>query len=126
MLRKTVLSLGLAALATAVPLLPRQTTCASGLYIIVARGSYQDEGEGSTGAVGNMIEALVPGSYSVAVDYPATIIDIDDNYFASVIEGIVDTKTKIQDYVAACGDASRIALLGYSQVMHDWVPVTAS
>ena len=30
-------------------------------------------------------------------------------------DGIEDTKTKIQDYVTACGSASRIALVGYSQ-----------
>lgn len=39
----------------------------------------------------------------------------DSNYFTSVNDGIEDTKTKIQEYVAACGTASRIVLLGYSQ-----------
>jgi hypothetical protein len=64
-----------------------------------------------------MIEAAVPGSYSVAVDYPAVIITLeaDDNYFTSVNEGIEDMKSKIEAYVAACGSGSRIALLGYSQ-----------
>lgn len=111
-----LLSLFLAAVSTAAPLVARQITCASGLYIIVARGSYQDVGEGSPGEVANMIEALVADSYSVAVDYPAVIIDLGDNYFSSVIDGIEDTNAKIQSYVAACGSSSRIALLGYSQV----------
>ncbi|KAK4505128.1 hypothetical protein PRZ48_003091 [Zasmidium cellare] len=115
MVRSAFLSLCLAALSAAAPLITRQITCASGLYIIVARGSNQPAGEGSPGEVGNMIEALVADSYSVAVNYPAVIIDLDDNYFSSVIEGIEDTKAKIQDYVAACGASSRIALLGYSQ-----------
>ncbi|KAF2159482.1 carbohydrate esterase family 5 protein [Zasmidium cellare ATCC 36951] len=115
MLSSGLLSLFLATLSTAAPLAPRQITCASGLYIIVARGSNQAIGEGSPGEVANMIEALVADSYSVAVDYPAVIIDFDDNYFTSVVDGIEDTKAKIQDYVAACGASSRIALLGYSQ-----------
>lgn len=107
-------------LTLAAPLLTtRQVTCASdnGLYIIVARGSNQPAGEGSVGPVADMIEAAVPGSYSVAVDYPAVIITLeaDDNYFTSVNEGIEDMKSKIEAYVAACGSGSRIALLGYSQ-----------
>lgn len=116
MVRSSILSFCLAAIASAAPLVTRQTTCASGLYIIVARGSYQDVGEGSPGEVANMIEALVADSYSVAVDYPAVIIDWGDNYFSSVNEGIEDCKAKIEDYVAVCGASSRIALLGYSQV----------
>lgn len=115
MFLSAVLSLALAATTLGAPLIPRQTTCYSGLYIIVARGSYEDVGEGAPGEVATMIEALVPDSYSIAVDYPAVIIDWDDNYFSSVIDGINDAKAKIEDYVATCGSASRIALLGYSQ-----------
>lgn len=110
-----LLTLFLATFATAAPVSPRQTTCAPGLYIIVARGSYEDVGEGSVMEVANMIEAQVPNSYSVAVDYPATIISLEDNYFSSVNEGIEDARTKVQDYVTACGESSKIALLGYSQ-----------
>lgn len=107
-------------LTLAAPLLQtRQVTCASdnGLYIIVARGSNQAAGEGTVGPVADLIEAAVAGSYSVAVDYPAVIITADpgDNYFSSVNDGIEDTKSKIEAYVAACGSGSRIALLGFSQ-----------
>ncbi|EME86061.1 carbohydrate esterase family 5 protein [Pseudocercospora fijiensis CIRAD86] len=113
----TLLSLaGLAALVSALPLDPRQTvSCVEGLYILVARGSNEDVGEGSVGSVADAIEARVPNSVSQAIDYPATIIALDSNYFTSVADGIEDTKTKIQDYVDACGSASRIALVGYSQ-----------
>ncbi|KAF7190021.1 Acetylxylan esterase 2 [Pseudocercospora fuligena] len=114
---RTLLSLaGLAALASALPLDTRQSvSCLEGLYILVARGSNQPAGEGSVGPVADAIEARVPNSVSQAIDYPATIIALDSNYITSVNDGIEDTKTKIQDYVTACGSASRIALVGYSQ-----------
>ncbi|EMF15189.1 carbohydrate esterase family 5 protein [Sphaerulina musiva SO2202] len=119
------LSALLSSLATSSPisspssLLPtkRQITCvpSSGLYILVARGSNQPEGEGSVGPVANLIEAQLAGSYSHAIDYPATIISWESNYFSSVEDGIEDTKKSIQEYVAACGEDARIALIGYSQ-----------
>ncbi|KAF2216423.1 carbohydrate esterase family 5 protein [Cercospora zeae-maydis SCOH1-5] len=118
MVRFSGLALGsLLAVAQAAPLEKRQVTCATdnGLYILVARGSNQPEGEGTVGPVANLVEAQVAGSYSQAIDYPATIIALDSNYITSVVDGIEDTKTKIQDYVAACGANSRIALIGYSQ-----------
>lgn len=119
------LSALLSSLATSSPisspssLLPtkRQITCvpSNGLYILVARGSNQPEGEGSVGPVANLIEAQLAGSYSHAIDYPATIISWESNYFSSVEDGIEDTKKSIQEYVAACGEDARIALIGYSQ-----------
>ena len=56
----------------------------------------------------------VPNSASVAVDYPATVFT-DGTYPASVTDGINDAKTKVQNYVDACGSSSRIVLLGWSQ-----------
>ncbi|KAM3422979.1 hypothetical protein BST61_g458 [Cercospora zeina] len=118
MVRFSGLALGsLLAVAQAAPLETRQVTCATGngLYILVARGSNQPEGEGTVGPVANLVEAKVAGSYSQGIDYPASIIALDSNYITSVVDGIEDTKKKIQDYVAACGADSRIALIGYSQ-----------
>lgn len=115
MFSQFIFTLALASLTLSFPLASRQTTCYSGLYIIVARGSYEDVGEGSPGEVATAIEALIPDSFSIAVDYPAVIISLEDNYFSSVEDGILDAKAKIVEYVAACGAASRIALLGYSQ-----------
>lgn len=120
MVRSSFLALAsLATLAYSAPLdiTKRQITCATdnGLYILVARGSNQPVGEGTVGPVANLVEAQVAGSYSHAIDYPATIIALDSNYITSVVDGIEDTKTSIQDYVAACGSGSRIALIGYSQ-----------
>ncbi|KAI0466715.1 carbohydrate esterase family 5 protein [Xylaria cf. heliscus] len=115
-MRSTFFALGLAAVATARPLTQAQSsvTCASGLYMIAARGSEEDPGEGPLSEVTSMVKALVPGSASVAVDYPAAIFE-DGTYPLSVSDGITDTITKIQDYVAACGTSSRIVLLGFSQ-----------
>ncbi|PPJ58689.1 hypothetical protein CBER1_03984 [Cercospora berteroae] len=118
MVRFSALALGsLVALTQAAPLEKRQVTCATGngLYVLVARGSNQPVGEGTVGPVANLVEAQVAGSYSHAIDYPATIIALDSNYVTSVVDGIEDTKQSIEDYVAACGSNSRIALIGYSQ-----------
>ncbi|GAP84590.1 putative carbohydrate esterase family 5 protein [Rosellinia necatrix] len=116
MVRSSLCALGLAAMAAALPLAPSESavTCASGLYMIAARGSGEDPGEGPLSMVTSMVKAMVPGSVSVAVDYPATIYG-DDLYPSSVSKGITDTINKIQAYVAACGSSSRIVLLGFSQ-----------
>jgi hypothetical protein len=82
--------------------------------MIAARGSEEDPGEGPLSQVTTMIKALIPGSASIAVDYPAAIYD-DGTYPVSVYEGIADTISKVKAYVAACGSSSRIVLLGYSQ-----------
>ncbi|KAI0537189.1 putative acetylxylan esterase 2 precursor [Xylaria digitata] len=115
MLRSTVL-LGLAAMAAAHPLIQAQeaVTCVSGLYMIAARGSEEDPGEGPLSQVTSAVKALVPNSASVAVDYPAAIYD-DGTYPVSVYKGITDAIKKVKDYVAACGASSRIVLLGFSQ-----------
>jgi acetylxylan esterase len=102
----------LAGLAAAAPLLPRQT-CYSGVYMIVARGSDEDPGEGAPGAVASAVASQLANSGSVAVDYPASIFD--PPYPSSVSDGVTNTITLIQNYVNACGSSSKIALIGYSQ-----------
>lgn len=115
-MRSAVFVLGLASIAAALPIAQREAaiTCVSGIYMIVARGSNEDPGEGRLSQVTSLVKSLIPGSASVAVDYPATIFD-DGTYPVSVYEGIDDAIAKIEAYVSACGSASRIALLGYSQ-----------
>ncbi|KAM3535973.1 hypothetical protein MY4038_000749 [Beauveria bassiana] len=104
-----------------------KSTCASGVYLIVARGTGEAVGEGKPGQVADLVAKRVPGSASVAVDYPATAIKRRSSsssvssvfsralYPFSVARGINDTKKKIQDYVAQCGNSSKIALVGFSQ-----------
>lgn len=106
-------ALAMATLASAAPLQQRQTTCYSGVYMIVARGSTEDPGEGKPGEVADAVTAQIPDSGSVAVDYPASILD--PPYPESVSDGITDTINKVHDYVDACGSDSRIVLIGYSQ-----------
>ncbi|KAI1177735.1 carbohydrate esterase family 5 protein [Nemania sp. FL0916] len=114
-MRSTAFALGLVATATALPVVQQAAvTCVSGLYMIAARGSEEDPGEGPLSQVTSAVKALVPGSTSIAVDYPASIYD-DGTYPVSVYEGITDTINKIKAYVSACGSSSKIVLLGFSQ-----------
>jgi acetylxylan esterase len=87
------------------------TTCASGVHMIVARASTEAPGEGIIGAVATQVQQSVPGSDSEAVDYPATLTD----YLNSEASGVTAMTKLIQSYVARCPN-SKIALLGYSQV----------
>ena len=112
MLPSPKLILAVAALAgstLAAPLQNRQVTCYSGVYMIVARGSNEDAGEGTTSQVADLVAAAIPGSGRVAVDYPATITG--PLYPESVTQGINDAKAKIQAYISAC-PGGKIALLG--------------
>lgn len=108
-------ALALAAGISAAPVDRRQVTCVSGLYIISARGSNEDPGEGRLSEVSTLIKNAVSGSTSVAVDYPAAIISTTSIYPESVTDGINDTIDKITTYVDTCGSDSQIVLLGYSQ-----------
>lgn len=108
--------LSLAAVALAAPLEERQTVSSTncttkGVHMIVARASTEETGIGSllTPLV-ETLEAYLPGSDAVAVDYPASLIEYGD----SVNAGVTDMTNLIETYVASCPD-SKIVLLGYSQ-----------
>ena len=85
----------------------------SGVYMIVGRGSTEAAGEGTPGAVASAVAAQLPNSASVAVNYPASLID--PPYPESVVDGINDAISKVKAYVDACGSSSKIALIGFSQ-----------
>jgi len=91
--------------------LAANTTCTSGVHMIVARASTEAPGEGIIGAVATQVQQSVPGSDAEAVDYPATLTD----YLNSEASGVAAMTKLIQSYVARCPN-SKIALLGYSQV----------
>ncbi|KAJ4345423.1 uncharacterized protein N0V89_011553 [Didymosphaeria variabile] len=116
MYTSSLLTLGLATLASAAPtwhsLFSRQTTCVSGnaVYIISARGSTQAAGEGSLSTVSTLIKNALPGSVSVGLSYPATL----DNYESSENTGVVNLKKAVTAYATSC-PSSKIVLLGYSQ-----------
>ena len=88
------------------------TTCATGVHMIVARGSTEQPGEGIIGAVATQVQQSVAGSNSEALIYPATLTD----YTFSESAGVAAMRSSIQSYVAIC-PSSKIALLGYSQVV---------
>ncbi|KAH6716378.1 cutinase [Leptodontidium sp. MPI-SDFR-AT-0119] len=86
------------------------TTCATGVHMIVARASVEKPGQGTIGGVVTLVQQAVPGSDSEAVDYPATLTD----YLNSEAAGVAAMQILIQDYATRCPN-SKIALLGYSQ-----------
>jgi hypothetical protein len=79
--------------------------------MIVARASTEAPGQGIIGAVATQVQKAVPGSDSVAVDYPATLT----NYQSSEASGVAAMQKLIQDYATKC-PGGKMALLGYSQV----------
>jgi acetylxylan esterase len=110
----SISTLFLAATASAAPLavLPRQTTCFSGVYVIGARGSEEDVGFGSVASVVAGVLSAIPDSGSVALDYPASVFD--PLYPTSVTDGINAMVGLIKSYVnAGCG--GKIVLVGFSQ-----------
>lgn len=92
------------------PITSSSITCATGLHLIVARGSTEPKGLGRIGVVAGNVTDEIPGSTVSAVDYPATF----DAYFASVNMGVAAMSAMIASYIIAC-PSSKIALLGYSQ-----------
>ena len=90
----------------------RQTTssCATGVHMIVARGSTEAPGEGPIVNVTSAVEAAIPGSDSVAVVYPATLLP----YASSEEAGVKNMTTMVQQYAQSCPN-TKIALLGFSQ-----------
>lgn len=89
------------------------TSCDSGLHIIVARGTGEDEGTGVTGELGERIADRIDGSSVEALDYPATFSD--PSYFESVANGTEELRETIEQYHESCPEG-KIAVLGYSQV----------
>ncbi|KAK4200097.1 cutinase-domain-containing protein [Triangularia verruculosa] len=106
-------------LLRALALFHRQTpyiwdgTCATGIHMIVARGSTEAPGLGRIGVVAQNVSMLIPNSSVAAVDYPATF----ENYFTSYATGASEFERLVLEHVQACPD-TRIALLGYSQGAH--------
>ncbi|KAK0723628.1 cutinase-domain-containing protein [Apiosordaria backusii] len=106
------------ALAVVTALFQRQTfvwdgTCATGVHMIVARGSTEAPGLGRIGVVAFNASMLIPNSSIAAVDYPATF----ENYFTSYATGASEFERLVLEHVKACPD-TKIALLGYSQGAH--------
>jgi acetylxylan esterase len=127
----------LAATATAAS---SNTTCATGLYILCARGSGEPDvappkanltlNTGSPGILANAIANKISGSVIAGVAYPATNpfpanLNLSDptalqdlnltSYYLSENAGASAILEEVNQYHSSCPD-SKIALLGYSQV----------
>ena len=103
-----------AVLAAAGSSLAQDTSeCASGLYMIAARGTGEDPGTGAIGAVADDVADRIKGSDVVPLDYPASLTD--PVYFDSVEDGGKAMKKAVEDYHTACPDG-KMAIFGYSQV----------
>jgi acetylxylan esterase len=108
----SILTISLAALASAMPVaLSPRATCYSGVYVIAARGSDEAAGFGATAPVVSAVLAAIPGSGSIAVDYPASVLD--PLYPVSVSDGINDLISKVNAYASSC--SGKIVLIGFSQ-----------
>lgn len=127
----------ISALAAAATATSTNTTCATGLYILGARGSGENvtysgypDYMGSTGPIGIMVASKVNGSVLAGVHYPATNpvpdnINLTDpkavaninltGYYNSDSVGASAIIDEINQYHSAC-PTSKIALIGYSQV----------
>jgi len=108
----SLLALSLAALVSSAPVnILRRTTCYSGVYVIGARGSEEAAGYGSVASVVTSILAAIPNSGSIALDYPASVLD--PLYDDSVTDGINTLISLVQTYVDDC--EGEIVLTGFSQ-----------
>ena len=85
-------------------------TCASGLYIIVARGTGEAQGPGLTGILADEVVKQIPGSVVAPVVYPAVF----SIYWDSEGTGAKHTKQMVLDYHKQC-PTGKIALMGWSQ-----------
>lgn len=92
-----------------------QVVCAEGLYIVVARGTTEDETGGVTNPLAMEIMEQVPGSEIINLDYPATFTD--PGYGDSQTEGAIQLQEVVLDYTSSCPD-SKLAIMGYSQGAH--------
>ena len=97
--------------------------CPSGVHIIGIRGTAEEPGFGALKGVVDKIEESLPGSDSLAIDYPGSGISVGDDgeldfnifqYISSITEGLAKISAEIEDFSQRCPN-TRIVILGYSQ-----------
>lgn len=91
------------------PAAKRQTTCYSGVFTLVARGSEEVQGQSVLETIASAITAAIPNSGHNEVVYPALL-----SFWNSAGTGVTNAQQQLQDYYQACPDGKTI-LLGYSQ-----------
>jgi acetylxylan esterase len=95
--------------ATALPATAQASSCASGVHIIVARGTTEPQGQGLEAIAVQAILKRIPGSDAVSVVYPASF-----DIVPSEAAGVRNMTKLVEDYAAACPN-SKMVLMGYSQ-----------
>ncbi|KAK5129497.1 hypothetical protein LTR08_003220 [Meristemomyces frigidus] len=98
----------LLATAAANALEPR-TTCYSGVFTIVSRGSEETQGQSILETIVSGVTAAIPNSGSNEVVYPALL-----SFWNSAPTGVTNAQQQMQDYYDACPDG-KMVLMGYSQ-----------
>jgi acetylxylan esterase len=101
-------SLSLLILTALLPSLAFSEPKCSATHLIVARGSFEPQGEGISSAFSTEAKQFI-GADSEALVYPARI-----PYRGSISVGVENLKKAIARYTAAC-PSSQIVLVGYSQ-----------
>jgi len=112
------------------PQTPFQTTtdeddgCPTGVHIVGIRGTLEDAGFGAMQPLVDRLLKDIPGSESLAIDYPANGIEIGDDgkpnykpleYIRSVQQGRTQLSYDLGDMWAYCPNSS-VVILSYSQV----------
>ncbi|KAH7625332.1 cutinase-domain-containing protein [Sordaria sp. MPI-SDFR-AT-0083] len=91
----------------------RDEPCATGIHLLVARGTTEAPGVGRMGVVARKVTLAIPGSTIEAIDYPAVF----SNYSDSEEKGAIAFEKRLIAYHERCPD-TKVALLGYSQGAH--------
>ncbi|PHH70021.1 hypothetical protein CDD82_7388 [Ophiocordyceps australis] len=88
-------------------------SCSPGLYVLVARGTFEPPGPGSAGLIPQALANRTSANITTApIDYPASLTD--PAYTQSVQEGGHAVHDAIVNYASACPDG-KMAIVGYSQ-----------
>lgn len=97
--------------------------CPAGIYIVGVRGTLEDPGFGAMQPLVDKLLADIPNSESLAIDYPAGGIVIEDGkpvyqplkYISSVQTGRSKLSNELTDFNLYCPNTS-VVLMSYSQV----------
>jgi len=103
------LLLGTLAAAVSGNALDARSTCYSGVFTIISRGSEEPQGQSILEPIASGVAAAIPNSGSNEVVYPALL-----SFWNSVPTGVDNVQQQMQDYHASCPDG-KIVLMGYSQ-----------
>lgn len=97
--------------------------CATGVHVIVARGTCDGTGMGVMGAIAKGVASRIEGTTMEGLEYPATLLD--PYYEYSEKQGAAALEKAIRWYSWAC-PRSKIAIIGYSQVQHHFFLLAGS